>query len=178
VATINLIPPKIKKAQQAARVSRLVSSVLFSILIMFLIVLGAVYAVDSLVKEELSSSDQRVADAEFKLKSLKDVEDSINSVNAKLTRLDALKTQNIAWTDVLAKFSSAVPEKIQITSIQTDQPTKKFVLNGIAPSRREIVMLQTKLEDSDYFSGVTFGSSVLDDKTNTFTFSLTGDFKK
>lgn len=178
MTTINLIPPKIKKQQQMKRFGGLISSSLFSVLVMLLIVFGALYITDQFVKEELVSTNQSVADTEFKLKTLKDTETRINSINSKLTRLDTLKKQNITWTDVMDKLGSAVPDKVQITSVQIDSTTKKFTLAGIAPSRREIVMLQTKLEDTDYFSNVTFGTSVLDNKTNTFTFSLTGEFKK
>lgn len=178
MTTINLIPPKIKRQQRAKRLSKVISSALFSILIMILIVFMALYTTDRFLKSELSSSTQNLADTEYKLKSFKDIEDRIGSINTKLLRLNTLKSQNIVWTDVIEKIGLAVPDKVQISGVQMDATGKKFTLSGIAPSRREIVMLQTKLEDSDYFSGVTFGSSSLDDKTNTFTFSLTGDFKK
>lgn len=178
MATINLIPPRIKKNQQTKRVVSLISTSLFAVLVMLLIVYGAIWATDNFMRNELAISNQSVADAEFKLKSYKDIEDRITSINSKLARLNTLKTQSTDWTDVLQKFDAAVPEKIQITSLQIDSTSTKFTLSGIAPSRREIVMLQTKLEDSDYFSNVAFGSSVLDSTANTFTFSLTGAFKK
>lgn len=178
MATINLIPPRIKKAQRTKRLTGLVTSSLFSILLMVLIVYGAVYLADTFIKNDLNSVNENIAEAEYKLKSFKDIEDRIAAVNAKIARLDNLKKQSLAWTDVLAKYNASVPEKIQITSTQMDSGTKKFTLNGIAPSRREIVRLQTKLEESDYFANVVFGSSVYDDKTGNFTFSLTGAFSK
>ncbi len=175
---INLIPPRIKKQQAMKRLTAIVSTAMLSIVVMSLIVLGAIYAVDSIVKSELAISEQNLADSELKIKSLTDIESRINAVNGKLTRLDGLKKKSITWTDVMSKFNAAVPEKVQITSMQMDTTSSKFTLNGLAPSRREIVMLQTKLEDSDYFSGVTFGSSTLNTTNNSFTFSLTGEFKK
>lgn len=178
MSTINLIPPKIKNAQKAKRLAKLASSSLFSILVMVLIVYGAIYLANAFIKSDLNSVKQNIAEAEFKLKSLKDVEDRIAAVNSKITRLDTLKKQSIIWTDVITKYNASVPEKIQITSTQMDSKTKKFTLSGIAPSRREIVRLQTKLEESDYFANVVFGSSVYDDKTNSFTFSLAGEFAK
>lgn len=178
MATINLIPPKIKRAQQAKRVTKLASSSLFSILIMILIVYGAIYLADTFIKSDLNAVNSDIAEAEFKLKSFKDIEDRIASVNSKITRLNTLKKQSIQWTDVFAKYNESVPEKVQISSMQIDSGTKKFTLGGTAPSRREIVRLQTKLEGSDYFANVTFGSSVFDEKLGTFSFSLTGDFTK
>jgi len=176
--TINLIPPRIKKQQAMKRLTGIVTTSMFAILIMSMIVLGAIYAIDSIVKLELVASEQNLADSELKIKSLTDIEGRITAVNGKLTRLDGLKKKSVAWTDVMSKFNAAVPEKVQVTSLQMDTTSSKFTLNGVAPSRREIVMLQTKLENSDYFSAVTFGSSTLDAQNNTFTFSLTGEFKK
>lgn len=177
-STINLIPPKIKLEQKIKRIERSVFLTIFVILLMTLLVYGGLYYAQISISTQLAKTKQELSETEMKVESLKDVENQINTINAKLTKITTLKKQNISWSDVIAKLNASTPEKVKINSFQADRTAKKLTINGAAETRRDIVKFQTKLDSIGYFANLSFSTSTYNETEQYYTFTLTGDIVK
>jgi len=175
---INLIPPQKKKDQQTKEISKLLISSFVAILIMTLIIFSALYAINHLAEAETTNVKKQLYEEELEIKKLKDVEDKVNLINDKLSKVDSLKKQNISFSEVLKSFNISIPEQVHIISLGYDRKTKKISISGDAETRKNIVDLQNMLEKSEFFNKMSFSSSVYNQTNTTYTFSMTGEVEK
>lgn len=175
---INLLPPKIKHEQKLNQISKMVNTGIFALLLMVGLSYSAIYLVDYYISSQMSKNTQLLDQTKFAISKLKPIEDDVNNINSKLGKLDTLKSQRFEWSAVLADLNKSIPQNVQITSLQIDKKNMKFSLGAAAESRSDIVKLQAKLEDLDYFKELSFGSSTYNEKNNYYTFTMSGKLSK
>ena len=90
---INLLPPKIKYGQKLSQISRMINSGIFALFLMIALTYSAVYLVNYYISSQTIKNNQMLDQTKVAISKLKPIEDDVNSVNAKLTKLESLKSQ-------------------------------------------------------------------------------------
>ena len=178
MTTLNLIPPEKKQEQQLRSISRVIMT-FFALAIIITIFLGGLgYAINYYSKSELAKAKENLSEQEFKISKLKSIEDDVNLVNAKLKKIDTLRKDNASAILMMQNFNASVPTEAQISSLQIDRKGKKVSISGFAETRRDIVKLQSKLEESEYYKNIVFNTSTYSESTANYSFNMTGEIEK
>ncbi len=178
MSILNLIPPKIKREQYIKKIAGIVFSSLFVVTLILLIVFGALYGINYYLSDALANSKQELSEAETKVTSLKSVEDNVNNINAKIKKIDDLKSENINWEILINDLNSSIPDQVRVDSLSIDWENQTVSLSGIGETRREIVKLQEKLNASDYFENLSFATSAYSSSYQAYSFSMLGEVTK
>jgi len=178
MSIINLIPPKNKKKQYVKKVANIVFSSLFVVTLILLITFSALYGINYYLEDALKNSKQELIEAEAKIANLKSVEEDVDNINAKIEKIDNLKSASINWKTIINDFNSSVPDQIRVDSLSIDWENQIISISGIGESRREIVKLQEKLNASEYFDGLSFSTSAYSNSHQAYSFSMTGEVIK
>lgn len=148
---INLMPPAAKKERVRKVLLRntlRVYNAAVSGLLLITLALGAVIAIQQVVKKELSSSvreeDQEQAGIEMRVK-------EVNQLTAIVTRrLDEQEN----WTERIHGILSVMPNTMRITAIRAQQKPALLQLEGESESRSSVVDFERLLENLDWVSSV------------------------
>lgn len=170
--TINLIPPKIKKARASQRTY---SSIVFGIVMLgFLIIITTlIFLVSNMVLNRgITDTQAKINDQEATIVKYKDLVNKINATNDKLKILDSYDANKILWSIVLTNLASSTPETVQLTNFTITQNGLKGSLNGAAATLRDTAKLREKMEDSKYFKNVSFTTSAYRDSTTDYSFTI------
>jgi len=174
MSIINLIPPKIKRGQYVKKIAGIVFSSLFVATLIIVITFVAMYGINFYLESALIEAKQELSEAETKVASLKSVEDDVNDINAKIKKIDGIKSDNINWEVLINDFNSSVPDQVKIDTLSIDWENQTMSLSGVGETRREIVKLQEKLNASEYFANLGFSTSAYSDSYEAYSFSMTG----
>lgn len=175
---INLLPAKIKKEQKLKQISKQVNMAMVMILIMICMAYTAVYLVDYFLSSQIDERNALLAQANNDITRLKPIEDDINSINSKITKLSSLKGSRYEWSTVISDINNSVPKSVQIKTLLLDHKDGKIVISAAAETRGDIVKLQASLEDLPYLKNMSFESSTYNDADNNFSFNMTGAIGK
>lgn len=176
---INLLPNELKEERKKAQFNFRVSSICFSILLIFVLGLIGLEAANQILGLTLKASQTQIQFEEQEIAKLKDIDQKAKQIDEILTSLSGLEKNQILWTKILKDLTVSTPTALQITSFVVNSKTPNFTIVGVAASRREIAKFKEKLESSSYFSNVAFVSS---DLTQTergifYNFNLQADFE-
>lgn len=175
---INLLPEKIKREQKLNQISRMVNSGIFALLLMVGLAYSAVFLVNYFISSQMDKNNQLLDQTRVSISKLKPIEDDVNNINAKISKLDTLKSKRFEWSALLNDFNNSIPKSVQINSLQMDTESQKFSLTAAADSRSDIVKLQAKLQEISYLKDLSFASSTFDDKNDYYTFTMSGKISK
>jgi Tfp pilus assembly protein PilN len=176
--TINLIPPQIKREQKLRCYAALVNIVFSVVAIMALLIYAALFLTNQYISSALADAKSQLLEQQTKNKELKPVEDAVNSINAKLKKINDLKSVESDWPKAISDINESTPLEVQLTSVLLDRKEKKVSISGFAETRRDIVKLQTKLLGLGYFGNLTFNSSAYNQTDQMYNFTLSGDIVK
>lgn len=176
--TINLLPPQIKKEKQIAKALAQFSLVLAAILLLVSMTGAAFYAYNGYLDQFLRRTKDRIEEENTKIKTLKNVEESVKTINGKLSLLEAKENERLYFSSVLDRVSANTPKAIEIKSLNIIKESLGATITGSAISRTDIALMKEKMEASGYFKNVTFTSSTYTDATSSYSFSLTFEIIK
>lgn len=178
MATINLIPPKVKKEQYIKKISSIVFSSLFVALLILVITFVALYGINYYLETALTESEEDLSEAIAKVTSLKTIEEDVNEINAKIKKINGLKDDNLDWNILIDDFNASIPDQVRCDVVNVDLDSALISISGIAESRREIVKLQEKLNASNYFENLGFSTSSYSNSYNAYSFNMSGEITK
>jgi Tfp pilus assembly protein PilN len=119
----------------------------------------------SLNLEEIKTETQEV----------KALEGGIKNLNARLSAYQKFRIERQPVINVFLKIKEVVPSGISLNAFLFDGDTKKIILSGVASSRDDVVLMESRLKNSDFFEGLESPLSNFLDKSNSkfnFTFYL------
>lgn len=175
---INLLPEKIKKEQKLKQISKQVNVAVITLLIMVAMSYSAVYLVDYFLSSQIDKNNDLLEQTKTQITKLKPIEDDINSINGKLTKLDALKKQRYEFSAIISDINNSIPAQVKIKSFEIDVPSNKISVSASAETRSDIVLLQASLEDLPYFKDMSFSSSTFNPTDNNYSFGMLGSLTK
>ena len=173
--TINLIPPRIKREQYVKKIASIVFSSLFVATLIIIITFIAIYSISYYLESILSNTKIELSEAEAKVASLQSVEEDVNSINAKIKKIDGIRSDNVNWDILINDFNSSVPDMVRVDTLSIDWENQDISISGIGETRREIVKLQEKLNASEYFDNLSFSTSAYSDSNQAYSFSMKGN---
>lgn len=176
--TVNLLPPKIKQDKAKEHLARITGTVMFLILAIIIVSTGGIYSANFFAQKDLKSMKNKVSEQNQLLLRYKKTEDGINTINQKLKKIDSVNSQKIFWSDLLNELAKSTPIQIQIKTLSMSQDNKKLNLTGFAETRNDIAKFKEKLEKSQYFTNVTFTSSVHNETQSNYSFNISCDINK
>lgn len=175
---INLLPAKIKKEQKLKQISKQINVAIFTLLIMVAMSYTAVYLVDYYLSSQIDKNNDLLEQTRIQIAKLKPIEDDINTTNAKITKLESLKSQRYDWSTIISDINNSVPANVQLKSYDIDAKSNRVTLNASAETRSDIVKLQASLEKLPYFKNLSFSSSTFSEGTDNYNFNMQGDLEK
>ncbi len=175
---INLLPPKVKKEQKVKMISGQINIAIVAMGIMVALTYSAVHLVNYFIEKDLNRNNNSLNETNVAISNLKPVRDQVDQINAKINKIDQIKSKRIDWSTFILNFNASIPEKVIITSFQADQEKGTFSISAAAETREEIVKLQGKLESLDNLKNLSFQNSTFDATNNYYTFSMTGVIEK
>ncbi len=175
MSTINLIPPKIKRGQHIKKIAGIVFSSLFVTTLIIIITFTAIYGINYYLESALEDTKNELSEAKAKVAGLKSVEEDVDNINAKIKKIDGLRSDNVNWEVLVSDFNASIPDQTRIDTLSIDWENQAMSLSGIGETRREIVKLQEKLNASDYFDNLSFSTSAYSDSYQAYSFSMTGE---
>lgn len=175
---INLLPAKIKKEQKLKQISGQVSLAAFTLIIMIGMAYSAVYLVDYFLSGQIEKNNALLDKTKIEIATLKTIEDDINSINAKLGKLNTLKTQRYDWSSAIADINNSTPKNVQIQSILLDNKNSRVSFSAGAETRSDIVKFQAALEDLPFLKNMSFDSSNFNETGGYYTFNMMGTIGK
>ncbi len=119
----------------------------------------------SLNLEEVKTETQEVKTLEVEIKNL----------NARLSAYQKFRIEKQPALNVFLKIKDAVPPGANLNALLYDAGARKIILSGIASSRDDVVLMESRLKDSNFFENLESPLSNFLDKTNSkfnFTFYL------
>ena len=177
MATINLIPPKIKAAKRNKKIFSQIYFALVILIAMAAISYGALFALDYFANQELSKTKLALAQEKAKLKNLEPIEKDVQAINSKLQKISTLKKDRVLWSLVLIDINHSTPQQLKVDSFAAGTKDNKVTFTGAAETRRDIVEFQTKLNTSNFYNNFTFDSSSYSESESMYTFTMNGVLK-
>jgi len=178
MSVINLIPPKIKREQYIKKIAGIVFSSLFVMTLILLITFIAIYGINYYLEQVLANTEQELSEAEAKVASLETIEEDVNTINAKIKKIDGIMSDNVNWDVMINDFNSSIPDQVKINILTIDWENQTISMTGIGETRREIVKLQEKLNASSYFENLNFSTSAYTSTYEAYSFNMTGEVTK
>lgn len=115
----------------------------------------------SLNMEEIKTETQEV----------KTLEGEIKNLNAWLSAYKKFRMEKQPALNVFLKIKEAVPLGIRLNALLFDGNTKKIILSGVADSRDDVVLMENRLKNSDFFENIESPlSNFLDKSDSKFNF--------
>lgn len=171
---INLLPPEIKnKERQASRVYSLIS---FYIIIGSIIALATagVWTYRFILESQLTDKQGQLSSLESAAKSNSSVLDQAAFIKNRL-EAEANYQDSTDWVALLDQIASDTPATIQLTNLHLDRSSSAFSLgiNGLASSRRDIVLYKDKLNASSLYMNAEITAVNDRDNASAQPFSFT-----
>lgn len=102
-----------------------------------------------------------------------EIETKIKDTNKKIESVSILQKTSLHWSWVLQNIAANVPEGVTLASINSTDGIK-ITINGYAVKRDDLLLFESNLENSPYFSVVSLPFSDLTKRENaTFNLQLT-----
>lgn len=150
---INLLPIRSSKKKETQRQQALI---LLASIIGVVLVCLAVYAFFILsigsIKDEITNSEQELAELQIKIGKIKDLEKLKADVSTKLDVLNQLRREKVGPVNRLMTVSNSVPEKLWLT--RYSESGTVVSVSGVAFSEELIAGFMKSLESSADFSDV------------------------
>lgn len=100
----------------------------------------------------------------------------IKTINEKLGQIAAIQKQYRPVTPLLPEITAAIPEKINLSVLNIDLENKMMILVGFAPTRDDLLRLQTQLTNIPWVENADVPVTQLTKKDN-INFSFTVNLK-
>ncbi|NMC73627.1 MAG: fimbrial protein [Geobacteraceae bacterium] len=150
---INLLPVRAAKRKETARQQIIVSlgAIAILVLLSFLVYSYLMVKISS-AKEEISRSEQEIAELKAKIEKIKDIEKLKAEVQKKLDVLSQLRREKTGPVQRLQTLSQSVQEKIWLTNYAENGT--QITINGIAFNEELIAAFMKSIEASTDFEKV------------------------
>jgi Tfp pilus assembly protein PilN len=163
---INLLPLSKKKEIQLAEQFRVVlvwEAVIFSVAVIFF---GFVFGVDYLLSCNLKlASDNKIDKSSgAQYETIKYYEHKFSEINSKISKVSSIASDQIYWLSLFSKLESAIPDKVDISGITTNNFSLYFT--GKAETRDDLLSLKDNLEKESCFENINLPLSNLVSKEN------------
>lgn len=157
---INLLPPDNKHELRAARINRLLLrySIMSFIVMLFLVILTVGGHI--LLNEVEKSTLDMISVQESDLTSLSEQKEKVDKFKADLSTSKELLAEQSKYSIVLVRFGEVLPEGTYIStlSISDEFFDTPMTLNVTAKDTPTALKVKTALEESPYFTNVSFDS--------------------
>ncbi len=170
---LNLLPPKVKKEQKFKQISNQITIAVVSFLLITGLTYSAIYFVNYSLVSQITKNKEQIEEKNKQIDDLKTVQDDVEGINSKITRIEKLQSQRIDWSEFFKDFNEAIPKTVKIESVTIDKK-EKFSISAAAETRADIMGLQAKLEALDNLKEMASTSSTYNDTKKYFTFTMTG----
>jgi Tfp pilus assembly protein PilN len=163
---INLLPLNKKKEVQMAEQFRAVlgwEAVIFSVVAIFF---GFVFGIDYLLGLNLYlASDNKInKSGGAQYETIKYYERKFSEINSKISKISSITSGQIYWLGLFSKLESAIPDKVEISGISTNNFSLHFA--GKAETREDLLLLKDNLEKEECFENINLPLSNLVSKEN------------
>ena len=165
---INLLPPISKEQLKKEKTFHLVLIlgalvVLFFVSISLLLLSIRIYVAGQIQIQEILVESQKAEDEGSPFV-------KIRSLNSDIRGLDAFYRNQVVFSDIIVRISSAAPEKIYLTSFDytpvsrgsgrgATEVNARISLTGFAPTTEDLLMFREGLEEDSMFESFNFPSS-------------------
>jgi len=174
--TLNLLAPEKKVQLRLAAQFRQGTRIVALFFGLFLAFIGLVIVTRILLNQR---SNALAADINRLTQQQTDQRDApltaaIRDLNNQLSDVAAVQTRFTDWVEFLVAFSSAVPKRIRVESIDIRKTTGQVEIHGFATSREDLITFKQQLEDSGLFLTIVSPIANLIQKDNIdFQFDAT-----
>ncbi len=172
---LNLLPPAEKKKLKLAELQKRIYLLflwLGAILIVFIALLIAAYFnLEIILNEQEDLIIEREADQKNQEIAL--IKQRVDQVSQRLSVVDNKQQGFISWTSALLGLSRIVPDGVYLTGFNYQKTGGKLDISGHARTRDDLLLFESRLEQSDYFAEVESPLSNIIKQTDiNFSFSL------
>lgn len=175
---INLIPPDEKRQMRAGRTNIVLTRYIIISLGTFLFLLVAIGFAYYILTSIKASADGLLANNQTKVDASTNASAQLQQFQVSLNKARTVFASDINYTTVFTRLGNIIPDGVVLSSFSIS-PTSfgtPTTLQAYAKNNAGITALQSKLQGSPYFSGVTLQSiTTTSDSTYpvTATFALT-----
>jgi len=179
---INLLPPELKLKRIEAKRNATLANICLLVVLVFLVIAIIFRSGSSTLSAYLENAKKTVNDSSSITEEDKNIQEQALFVNDRWKANEEIYKKRVFWSEVLKDLTSLVPTNIQFENLNMkEDKTPNFILQGNAPSEKEIINLKDKLEESLFFKNVNFKSSSIvedKDKPNKTSFTLEFDIEQ
>jgi len=171
---INLLPPEIKQKEKLASKVYAVISLYTVAASLIALACAGVWTYRFILENSLLDKQGQLASLETASKTNAELLDRAAFIKSRLTN-QANYQDEIDWAELLGKLASYTPTSIQLTDLSINSSTASATLglNGLANSRRDIILFKDKLNSSKEFTQAEITALSDRDKTGSQPFSFT-----
>ncbi|MEY4744594.1 MAG: hypothetical protein RL272_539 [Candidatus Parcubacteria bacterium] len=166
--TLNLLSPEKKAVLRTGFIFAFAQTLIFIVFLVVVFASGTLLAVRTMLAGTYDDLAKRSGGTDESSTITTDVK----KMNDYLKRIDALEQRYVPWSKVLEQLTSLIPAGTQLTSLHVEK-TGKVAISGIARDRDDVLLLQSRLEDSPLFKDVKAPlSNILQQKDVRFDFEV------
>lgn len=173
---LNLLPPLEKKELELEAISYWLAffcaSLLMLVIVFTLLCFSSYLHLSILIGGQEKQIETAESDA--KGQELIQIEEKINDINQKISKIDQLQHGFVCWTPILENISALVPNGIYLENLAFQAKNSEVKLSGHADLREQVIKLSERIEENSLFIDINDPLSNLISKEDiNFTF----DFK-
>ena len=180
---INLLPPEDKEQLKKEESFRLILilgmlSVLFFVCLSLLLLSIRIYVGGGIAAQNILIEAEKKQEQESPLQ-------KIRLLNGDIKELERFYAQETVLSDIILRITTAVPERVYITSFSYTPPIRpkggkeitnaRVSLTGFGPTREDLLAFRAKLEEDALFENFNFPQSnwkLAEDIDFSFTFEI------
>lgn len=172
---INLLPQEERKKVYSDLFAKQINT--FGILISLIFFGSAVFILNTYVflkiqSKELSSS-LSLEEIKSETQEARILEEEIKNINSWLLSYEKFKTEKVPVLELFSKIEDTIPIGINLNTFVFDVSANKIILTGISDSRDDVIEMEKRIKDSEYFKNLESPlSNFLDKSGSKFTFTF------
>lgn len=139
---------------------------------------AAAHFVNFFLKVDLDRNTQSLTETSVAIADLKPIREQVDQINAKINKIDQIKSKRIEWSVFIQNFNTVIPTTVAISSMSIDKKAGNFNISAAAETREDIVKLQARLESLDTLKNLSFQNSTFDSTNNCYNFNMTGSLEQ
>ncbi|MDO8513721.1 MAG: PilN domain-containing protein [bacterium] len=173
--TINLLPPEQRNKKTEIKKGEKIFTLSFTILACTVALSILLFTYNTTIKQQLNTINSQISSENSRLNDYKGLRTSLNNMSNTLIYIDTIEKKSINLESFLTQFSSIIPEKAQVTSLEISAlPSPTIDISGKAESRTEVIKLFEKMKTSPFFSEPEIKSldKSVDKDVASFQFSI------
>ena len=176
---INLLPWPEKEKIYKALFKR--QAYTFGLTVIIILAGGAILILNTLAFLKIQTRElAQVLQAEVgtsETHSAQAVEENVKNLNAQLAKYKNFRAESVSATLVFSKIEELAPSGASLTTMLVDMANRKVILAGQADTRDDVMLMESRLKQSDFFERLESPLSNFLEKNNS-RFSFTFYIKK